>query len=84
MPMMIPSKRLRSIDSDEEEGLGHGPVGKVSQNLHYLPYVVLTPLSPETMLATSPHITYLLASKILETKTSDDRASNNSPNTDSS
>jgi hypothetical protein len=35
MPMMIPSKRLRSIDSDEEEEISRGPVGKVSQTLRY-------------------------------------------------
>ena len=82
---MIPSKRLRSIDGDEEEELSYGPVGKVSQTLHCLPYItMLTPPSPETMLATSPHIPHLLASKIPEAKTSDDKASNNSPDTDSS
>jgi hypothetical protein len=83
MPV-IPSKRPRSIDSDEEEDLSYGLVGKVSQALNYLPYfTMLIPHSPETMLATSPHITHLLASKILEAKSSDDKTSNNPPSTDS-
>ena len=65
LPMNVSSKRPRPVNSDEEEEVRCGAVSKVSLTLHGLSSVMLTSSFSETMLATSPDITILFASKVL-------------------
>ncbi len=62
MPLSKSSKRPRSTESGEEEDYSGCPVGKVGQASRWTSGLMLTSSCSETMLATSPHITYLVAS----------------------